>query len=404
MGGAVWQSVRGRVQSPESIPMWMHWGAAGFVAFTVAVAMVAGGSSLPLAAQLAFVLALVAPWIPGLRRNWMSWDFVLLSMVPVLALTWTGGSPVFFAVLALSSARVAVSKSLAPSLAYGAGAMAIVFGREFVAHHDLDWMLWKNYVELGVALGWATRNRDLLVARTREANDEHVKLAALDERRRIARDVHDVLAHTLTILMVQLNSARLSVRDDPEGTAELLDEVAQYGRDCLVEIRRTVGLLSETARTPGATGPIEAAKAIEDLVASYRKAGVDVDLRLDVGMVHMGRLAQAPTEVWSAGYRIVQEALANAAKHAPGSHVEVWIGVDDTGLRMECSNALEPGVVVLELPSGGHGVRGMRERVEGVAGTFSAGPEDEAWVVRADLPLSNGAVSTHQAATLGRAS
>ena len=94
--------------------MWMHWGAAGFVALMVTVAMVAGGSSLPVAAQLAFVLALVAPWIPGLRRNWMSWDFVLLSLVPVLALTWTGGSPVFFAVLALSAARVAVSKSLPP--------------------------------------------------------------------------------------------------------------------------------------------------------------------------------------------------------------------------------------------------------------------------------------------------
>jgi len=204
---------------------------------------------------------------------------------------------------------------------------------------------------------------------------------------------------------VQLNSARLTLQDDPEAAGEILDQVSQHGRHCLVEIRKTVGLLSEPTRTPGDGGPIDGARGIEELVASYRNAGVEVDLRLDVGMAHLGRLATAPNEVWKAGYRIVQEALANATKHAPGSPVNVWIGVDDAGLHMTLSNLLRPGVVVLELPSGGHGVRGMRERVAAVGGEFSAGPEANMWVVRAELPLVKRPANADQpTATLGRAS
>ena len=205
--------------------------------------------------------------------------------------------------------------------------------------------------------------------------------------------------------MVQLNSARLTLHDDPEATGELLDQVSQHGRHCLVEIRKTVGLFSEPNRTPGEAGPVEGAQGIEELVASYRNAGVEVDLRLDVGMAHLGRLAETPNEVWTAGYRIVQEGLANATKHAPGSPVAVRISVDDTGLHMMLSNALRPGVVVLELPSGGHGLRGMRERVAAVGGTFSAGPDANTWVVRAELPLVKRPSEANQAAaTLGRAS
>src|SRR4029079_15142458 len=120
-------------------------------------------------------------------------------------------------------------------------------GRQFVAHYDFNWLMWKTYVELALALGWAMRSQHLLVLRTRQARDAHSQLAALEERRRIARDVHDVLAHTLTILMVHVNSARLLVHDDPGATSEVLDEVATYGRRCLEEIRRTVGLLSENS-------------------------------------------------------------------------------------------------------------------------------------------------------------
>jgi signal transduction histidine kinase len=368
--------------------MWVYCGAGVFSCLLVATALAFGGSSLPLAVQIPLALILLIPWFPGIRQQWVSPWFVLMSLVPTAILTWTGGSPLFFGLMALSASRVAITVTVPKSIAYGATAIGIVLVRPLLGHQT-NWMVWKTYVELGMALGFAMRSQRLLLARNKEASIEHARVAALDERRRIARDVHDVLAHTLTILMVHLNSARLSVREDPEGTAELLDEVAQYGRTCLDEIRRTVGLLSESPSSARVVGPIETAHAIEDLVGSYRKAGVDVELRLDVEMAHMGRLAEAPPEVWEGGYRIVQESLANATKHAPKAPVDVWIGVDDTGLHMKCSNQMRPGAEVLELPSGGNGITGMRERVLNVGGTFSAGPEGSAWVIRADLPLSN---------------
>jgi signal transduction histidine kinase len=383
--------------------MWVYLGAAVWACLTVTVALVAGGSWLPLALQIALAAITLMPWIPGLKQRWLSWGFVAMATIPTLIFTWTGGSPVLFAVLALSCSRVAISTPPVQAVSFGVLAVGIVVGRQFIADYDLNWMIWKTYMELGVALGWAMRSRRLLVVRTREARDEHAQLAALEERRRIARDVHDVLAHTLTILMVHLNSARLSVREDPDGTAALLDEVAAYGRYCLEDIRSTVGLLSSPA-TGSPSSPIEAANAIEELADSYRKVGVDVDLRLEVGMEHMGRLSQAPPAMWHSGYRIVQESLANATKHAPGSPIEINIGVDDAGLHIQCVNPVSSGIVMLELPSGGNGVNGMHERATAMGGSFSAGLEGSNWLVRANLPLTPDDSVRRHAETLGWAS
>ncbi len=396
--------MRARFEPPAGIPLWVNVGAGGFVAAIVAWAVAAGDSSLPLPVQVAVAMCTVVPWAPGIRRPVTSKWFVLASTAPTLLFTWSGGSPVLFGVLALGATRVAVSTTGPRTALYVVAAVGIVVGRQFVAHHDTNWWMWKTYVELGAIAGLAVQRQAMLVVQTRNASSERARLAALEERRRIARDVHDVLAHTLTILMVHLNSARLSLHEDPDGTAAVLDEAAAHGRRCLDEIRRTVGLLSEPDPTEKAVGPIDAANAIEELVATYRNVGVEVDLRLDVEMAHMGLLTAAPAAVWNTGYRIVQESLANATKHAPGASVDCAIGVDDSGLHVVCVNALRPDVAVLELPKGGNGLDGMRERVETAGGTFSAGPQGGAWVVRADIPLANDGARHRASATLGRAS
>jgi signal transduction histidine kinase len=385
----------------------VYCGAGAFAAVIVGVSLAQGGSWLPLTVQIPLALATLWPWVPGLRQKWFSAAFVVMSLVPTAILTWTGGSPLLFGLMALSASRVANGANLPKSIGYGLSAIAIVLVRPMLGH-PTNWMLWKVYVELGLAMGWAMRSQRQLVARNKQVTREQARLAAFDERRRIARDVHDVLAHTLTIMMVHLNSARLQVREDPEGTAEVLDEVAQYGRVCLEEIRRTVGLLSEP-RESSLGGPIETAHTIEDLAASYRKVGADINLRLDVEMAHMGRLAQAAREVWSTSYRIVQESLANAVKHAPGAAIDIRMHIDDAGLHLRCANALRPGVVTLGLPSGGNGLPGMAERVRAVGGEFDAGPDGVSeWVVRADMPLGargdGREVKPRPAPSLGRAS
>ena len=396
-----------RVVPPKGIPLWIQLGASAFALGVVVVSLLSASSWLPLWAQVILAVLTLIPWIPGVPQPFVNLQFVLLSTVPTLLLTWTGASPFLFGLLAMSAARVAIATSIPRTALYGLGAVAIVVGRHFVAGYDTHWWMWKTYIELGAMIGIALQRQTLLVQRTLEASAEHAQVAALEERRRIARDVHDVLAHTLTILMVHLNSARLGIVDDPEGTAELLDEVAAYGREALDEIRRTVGLLSEKP-VRFTAGPLEAAKAIEELVESYRSAGVDVDLKLDVELAHIGLLAQAPKAMFDTGYRIVQESLANAAKHAPDTRITLGIGLDDSGLRMTCANALrgDSGVVRLDLPKGGNGVGGMRERVESMGGSFSAGLEGTSWVVRAEVPLSVilADANTRRPATLGRAS
>jgi signal transduction histidine kinase len=383
--------------------MWVYVGATGFAATVITMSMLQAGSWLPLLLQIPLAIATFVPWCPGLRNKMVSPAFFVLSTVPTLILTWTGGSVLLFGLLALSASRVSVSSPIPRIAVYSLGAIAIVLGREFIAHQDTDWWMWKTYIELGAVVGLALQRQRLIVVQTREESSEHARLAALDERKRIASDVHDVLAHSLTILMVHVNSARLQVLDDPEGTREILDEVARYGRQCLEEIRRTVGLQSEAQNAPPTAGAVETANAIERLVCSYRDAGIDVDLQLDVDMAHMGLLASAPPAVWAAGYRIAQESLANAAKHGTGAEIELWIGVDDAGLHMSCTNLINNDIVPLELPKGGNGLTAMHDRVSSAGGTFSAGLEAKRWVVRVDLPLATSEASGRPA-TLGRAS
>jgi signal transduction histidine kinase len=403
VGGSALRALRERIQPPLGIPMWVYFGATGFAAAIITWSMLQGGSWLPLVVQIPLAIATFLPWCPGLRNKIVSPSFFVLSTIPTLLLTWTGGSVFLFGLLALSASRVSVSSPIPRIAAYSLGAIAIVVGREFIAHQSTDWWMWKTYVELGAVVGFALQRQRLIVVQTREESSEHARLAALDERKRIADDVHDVLAHSLTILMVHVNSARLQILDDPEGTREILDEVARYGRQCLEEIRQSVGLRSETRRAEPTGGPVETANAIERLVCSYRDAGIDVDLQLDVDMAHMGLLASAPTAIWAAGYRIAQESLANAAKHGTGADVELWIGVDDAGLHMTCTNLINSDVVPLELPKGGNGLAAMRDRVTNAGGSFFAGLESRRWVVRVDLPLVMTEASGRPA-SLGRAS
>jgi signal transduction histidine kinase len=395
----------GREIGAKGIPFALIVGAGAFTGTVALVSLVAGGSWLPMWAQIALVALAMTPWVPHVPQRWLSWWFVFVSLVPVLVFTWTGGSPVFFGILALACARVASSASFRRGLAYLAAALAIVVGRQFVAGVDTSWLMWCAYIDLGAVSGWALRAQRELIKKSRVQRDEHASLAAMEERRRIARDVHDVLAHTLTILMVHVNSARMTVHDDPDATAEVLDDVAKMGRRCLEEIRRSVGLLSQPPdREPKSTGPIESARGLEQLVSSYRNAGVDIDLRLDVEMEQMGLLAQASQDVWFASHGVVRETLANATKHASGGPIVLRITVDDACLNIVCSNPIGDASLPLELPRGGNGIGGMRERVAAIGGTFSAGPENQRWVVRAQLPLTTADAAERRPATLGRAS
>jgi signal transduction histidine kinase len=222
-----------------------------------------------------------------------------------------------------------------------------------------------------------------LVRQLRAAQADLARQAVANERRRIAAEIHDIAAHALAVMVLYLTGARMRLQR--EGAApELVDSLAQaerLGRQSLDDVRRTVGLLREgpAATTP----PLPGAADIRGLVGEYQAAGLDVQLETH-GLEHE---SVAPA-TGLALYRIVQESLANAVKHAPGSSVRVRVDVD-SGVRVEVRNSLTSSQSTNG--SSGHGLEGMRERARLLGGWLRAGPSDGAWLVECAIPDPGGA-------------
>ncbi len=246
-----------------------------------------------------------------------------------------------------------------------------------------DWITWVA----GLGLIWITcyalaRQQQLLVE-LRAAQASLAAQAAAEERRRIAHEIHDVIAHALAVTLLHITGARHVLARDPEQAAAALATAEQLGRQSLADIRRTVGLLA-TGPADGRAPPLPDAAAIPDLVASYRAAGLPVRFTVT------GEPSRVPPAAALALYRIVQEALANVAKHAPGADTSVDLALDEAWAALAVANgARRAGAVPLTIvDGGGQGIAGMRERAALLGGTLCAGPEGDGWAVTGRIPLT----------------
>lgn len=238
---------------------------------------------------------------------------------------------------------------------------------------------------MGIAFPWtvgraAARQRELaaqLDANRRELAEQ----ALLAERRRIARDVHDFVGHGFAAVMLQITSARHVLHRDPAAAAEALRSAEEVGRRSMQELRRTVGLLrsdDEGAVAP----PLPSTGDIPALIDNARAGGLAVELRT------RGDLSRIAPGVGVALYRISQEAIANAARHAPQARTALEIEVAEGGACLVAETtgptlagpATEP-----ERPR--YGLVGMQERTKALGGEFTAGPTPEGWRVSCRLPL-----------------
>jgi len=240
---------------------------------------------------------------------------------------------------------------------------------------------------LGMLFSWLTahllaRQRRLLVA-LRAAQADLRARAAAEERHRVAREVHDVIAHALTITLLQITGARHVLFRDPASANAALGEAERLGRQSLADIRRTVGLLGDK-QSPGTEAPLPTLEDLPDLVEGFRHAGLAVDLR-----VHgqAGQLAPAS----SLGlYRIAQEALANAAKHAPGARVDVELVVDGGAARLRIADTGAANGAPPSPAAGGSGlgIPGMRERAAVLGGSLHAGRLGGGWLIECSIPAA----------------
>ena len=247
---------------------------------------------------------------------------------------------------------------------------------------DPGWAAWLGGSTVTVLCALLIRHQIDLNAQLRAAQAGLAARARTAERNRIARELHDVIGHTLVVSLLHVQSARLAVEHDPADAARALAEAERLGQECLAEVRMTVGLLREDDG-PGAgeaaTAPLPGVEALPALVERFRSAGADITLTVQ------GDTGGLPVTTGLAVYRIAQEALTNAAKHAPGRTTAVQLSVDAGRVTLTADSSGPPGSAAK--PGTGLGVVSMRERAESLGGTCEAGPGGRGWLVRAALPL-----------------
>jgi signal transduction histidine kinase len=233
------------------------------------------------------------------------------------------------------------------------------------------------------AFGDARRQRGQAIAErdaTRRAMTDTLReQAATQERARIARELHDVVAHHVSMVAVQAETARLTTPGmPPEGQARLA-AIGDTARDALTEMRRLLGVLRTDAGGDAERAPQPGLDRLDELLDGAREAGTSVRLTV------RGDAVGLSPGVDLTAYRLVQEALTNARRHAPGAEVEVEVhyGEDAVRLRVRDSGPGPAGS-----PHGGHGLVGMHERVAMVGGRLRVGPGDGGgFVVEAELPI-----------------
>jgi signal transduction histidine kinase len=224
---------------------------------------------------------------------------------------------------------------------------------------------------------WVQRLRAKQRARVAEREDR-ARAALREERARIARELHDVLAHAISVVVLQARGARHALAREPEDAREPIDAIEQTATQALGEMRRLLTVLR--ADEDGATlAPQPSIARMEPLVGSVRAAGLPVELRIE------GTARELPPGVDLCAYRIVQEALTNSLKHAGPATAQVLLRYDDEAIDVEIADT---GAGTVNGDAVGLGLAGMRERVALFGGRLESGPRPEGgYVVRARLPL-----------------
>lgn len=251
------------------------------------------------------------------------------------------------------------------------------------AMHRLDDVaLYLSFVALGWLVGYLMRAQQKLMLKQHEAQAALAEHAAADERRRIAREVHDVIAHSLSVTLLHVTGARRALQQDRDvdDAVDALESAERLGRQAMADIRRTVGLLDDAPMTVAPTPGVD---DIGRLVDDFSRAGLNATMRAD------GSTERVSAAVGLALYRIAQESLANIAKHAPKSKSIVVLVVSRFNVKLVIVNEL-PVAVDAGHAVEGRGTHGMRQRVELLGGVIDIGPVGNEWSVCAEIPLGDG--------------
>ena len=252
---------------------------------------------------------------------------------------------------------------------------SLLIGAPWLAGHTV-----RTRAEIGRSLEERTQQLEA-------AREEAARTAVAEERLRIARELHDVVAHSISVMTIQAGAARLLLDEDVERAEEPLLRVEETGRETLTEMRRLLGVLRRDMVPHGPPEARPSLEHIDSLLDQYREAGLPVELAVE------GNERPLPPGLDLAAYRVVQEALTNTLKHAGGAHVAVTIayGAESLELCVADDGNGTPAPAPAGNDSGGHGLVGMRERAAIYGGRLDAGPSPTGVSRSRPASRSNGA-------------
>jgi signal transduction histidine kinase len=354
---------QGRENGPEG-PMWLD----------IILAVLITG---PLLARRRFPFG--APL--GVGAGVVIASFADNSLVPFDIVAFLAGSSAVFLLAQRRDWRQAVS-----GLAMAVGVEAIVVRNDprgqlgqFIFVSLIFTVVWVVGFTLGRKFVEADEAKER-AARAEREREARAGAAVAEERARIARELHDVVGHSVSVMTVQASGVRRLLRPDQEREREALLIVERTGREALAEMRRLVGVLRRPEEGP-ALAPQPSLEHVDRLVEQVREAGLPVELRVE------GEATELPAGVDLTAYRLVQEGLTNALKHARATRAEVVVNYGDGQIEVM---VLDDGTGIGNGGGGGHGLVGIRERVSVYGGELDAGPRPGGgYRLRAKLPLAS---------------
>jgi len=366
--------MRWLITRPEPPTAVTRWVALVVLALFAALGAARTVPDHPVLGQLALAVALAAGAAAVLGPPVVAVSAGVAAGAGVVALGDGTSSNLAFFGLAVLVGWWAVSEPAWVTAVLWALTMAVYAGEWTFADRDPGWGAWVGGTTFAaVACLMGRRQRDLLL-QLRVAQRGLAQRAQAEERTRIARELHDVIGHSLTVSLMHVSAARLALDEDRAVAERALAEAERLGRASLDEVRHTVGLLRAEDGSES-TAPLPGGGDVEPLLAQFRAAGAQVRAEVDP------ELAAVPRTVGLAAYRILQESLTNASKHAPGAAIVVRAQVDRDAVRLVVDSAGPPR------SGSGLGLLGMRERAEALGGSCTAGAGGAGWLVRAELPL-----------------
>jgi len=355
---------------------WTSWHSGGHPAWVICLFAVVAGLALGVARRLpglvflfqAVLLVAADTYLNEVINTCLALTLISLGVFAMRVASWTWTALAYLATCGL--AAVAVVGPATEVTAFRAAVLcALVIIPVAIGRY------------LGVKQAAAAAER-LRARESTRLTVAQVRADQLAERERIARDVHDIVAHHVGAMVLRASAARYTAPDGP--VADALTDIRETGHQVLEDLRGLIDLLRDPDRQPDLLA--DPADVVREAAERMAAAGLVVDLGLDPATAHASLVAR------TSAARIVQEGLTNVLKHAgPGTKVRVCLSADGDGLAVEIRNG-RPPTGIERLPSSGRGLAGMRERVRALGGTLTAGPEEDGgWLLAARLPGARGA-------------